>query len=189
MLRSCCECAREIQDCNGFVVAGDVLDASLGKILWSDIRERCWLCTERLVLGQKLNEVGTPTHCTAAVVLNDRQEILLGLRNYKNDKWKEISVWTTPGGRCNKGETLGSNLRRETYEEVGITQLDILHYLCSAPGAKDPDIVEVFVCRSKETPQLCEPDKFTEWRWFPTTQIPQNFINQKIKKSVELFIR
>ena len=73
---------------------------------------------------KELNKIGTKHTCTSAVIIkNDR--ILLGLRHYTSDKWKTISVWTTPGGRCNKGESVENNLRREVLEETGITDLKI----------------------------------------------------------------
>ena len=123
-----------------------------------------------------LNQEGEPTDAVAAFFIRDGK-LLIGLRNYTKDKWKEISVWTAPAGRCDKGETLGQTLRREVGEEVGIRGFDIVSFLGQLPGAKDGDRLYVFRCGTDQDPILMEPEKFSEWRWCPISEIPKNFIN------------
>jgi len=88
------------------------------------------------ILQKKGDDKDVPV---AFIFKNDK--LLIGLRTYTPDKWKAISVWTAPGGRCNNGETLETTLRREVFEEVGIDDLIITKYLGSVPGAKEGDIV------------------------------------------------
>lgn len=128
------------------------------------------------VLSIKAEKIFCPV---AAIVVDSK--ILLGLRNYTPDKWKTISVWTIPGGRCDDGETLESTLRREVLEETGIKNLEIVNFLGKVPGAKEGDIVFVFKCITSDTPILMEPEKFSEWKYFEMNEIPENFINQKAK--------
>lgn len=128
---------------------------------------------------QQLDIVGDSSHCTSAIIVRN-EKILLGLRHYTKDKWKVISVWTTPGGRCDAGESLETTLRRETAEETGITQLDIKQFICEVPGAIPSDRVFAFLCESTEEPILMEPEKFSEWRWFALEDIPENFINAEL---------
>lgn len=104
-------------------------------------------------------------------------KLLIGLRNYTPDKWKSISVWTAPGGRCDNGETLETTLKREVFEEVGINNLKITKYLGSVPGAKEGDLVYVFSVETSQEPKLMEPTKFSEWKWCKVSEIPSNFIN------------
>lgn len=111
-------------------------------------------------------------------------KLLIGLRNYTPDKWKKISVWTAPGGRCDDGETLETTLRREVAEEVGINDLKITKYLGSVPGAKEGDIVFVFKAETSQEPKLMEPEKFTEWKWCKVSEIPSNFINPESLKLI-----
>lgn len=80
-----------------------------------------------MVLDQ-LAKIGDEKKCPVAIIVRNRA-ILLGMRNYTPDKWKEISVWTTPGGRCDFGETLEQTLRREVQEEVGITEFQIHDFI------------------------------------------------------------
>lgn len=134
-------------------------------------------------LEKYLKKVGTNRMCPVAFIFKD-DKLLIGLRNYTPDKWKKISVWTGPGGRCDDGETLETTLRRETAEEVGITDLKITDYLGAVPGAKEGDTVFVFKAETNQEPRLMEPEKFSEWKWCPITEIPDNFINPAALKLI-----
>ena len=110
-----------------------------------------------------------------------------------SDKWKKISVWTCPGGRCEDGETVETTLRREVAEETGITDLQILSYIGEVPGAKESDIVPLFFCTTEQEPRLMEPEKFSEWRWISKEDyfrgFPENFINSPARKLIVDFLR
>jgi ADP-ribose pyrophosphatase YjhB (NUDIX family) len=123
-----------------------------------------------------LQKIGSRTDAPVAFIFKG-DKLLIGLRNYTPDKWKKISVWTAPGGRCDEGETLETTLRREVEEEVGITDLKIIKYLGTVPGAKEGDVVYVFKAETNQEPKLMEPEKFSEWKWCPISEIPANFIN------------
>lgn len=124
-----------------------------------------------------LSKIGDSTTCPVAVIVRN-EKILMGLRHYTPDKWKTISVWTVPGGRCDSGETIETALRREVEEETGINDLKIVKYLGEVPGSKLGDKVPLFICNSMQEARLIEPDKFSEWRWFGEKEYPENFINQ-----------
>lgn len=122
--------------------------------------------------------------CTAGIFVRDGK-VLLGLRNYKTQQYKDGDFWTTPGGRCDEGEEIEATLRREVEEEIGVNNFEIKKNLGTVPGAKESDIVHVFVCETKEEPALMEPEKFTEWKWFDPKDIPENFINPNILEMVQ----
>ncbi len=117
-------------------------------------------------MSEALAEKGTDKAAAFAVIIRDAK-ILLGYRNYTPDKWKAISVWTCPGGRSDAGEILEQTLRREVAEETGIDDLEIKKFLGTVPGAKEGDITNFFACETKKEPALMEPEKFSEWKWFP----------------------
>ena len=114
-------------------------------------------------------------------------KVLLGLRNYKTQQYKDGDFWTTPGGRCDKGENTEETLRREVEEEIGIKNFKIKKELGIVPGAKEGDEVHVFLCETDEEEKLMEPEKFEEWKWFSPEEIPENFINPDILKIIENF--
>jgi len=139
------------------------------------------------ILSDKLAETGDGIICPVAVLIKDKK-ILIGLRNYTADKYKDISVWTIPGGRTDVGETVEATLRREVAEEVGITDLLIHDYLGQLPGAKEGDIIYLFSCGTGQEPQLMEPEKFSEWRWSAFADIPENYINPAALELIRKFI-
>lgn len=123
-----------------------------------------------------LSTLGNAQICPVGLFVDDKK-ILLGFRHYTAGKWKSISVWTVPGGRCEEGELVEDTLRREVSEEIGITDFKILNYLGEIPGAKEGDRVLLFSCATTQVPRLMEPNKFSEWRWFGVKEIPENIIN------------
>src|SRR3989344_2035523 len=128
-----------------------------------------------------LSKQGSKLTCPVAIFIKEGK-ILLGYRHYTAEKWKNISVWTVPGGRCDEGETIEQTLRREVYEETGIKNFDIKNYIGEVPGAKEGDIVPIFIAETNDNPTLMEPEKFSEWAWFKITEIPENFINKKTRE-------
>jgi len=110
--------------------------------------------------------------CMALIIKKD--SVLMGLRNYTKDVWKDASVWTCPGGRSDSGETLEETLRREVYEEVGIDDLMIEDFIAKSPGAQERDEIYFFYCTTDQEPQLMEPEKFSEWKWVPVQEYIEN---------------
>lgn len=142
-------------------------------------------------IGNKFKEKGSSTTCPVAIIIKDRK-ILLGLRHYTPDKWKAISVWTCPGGRCDEGETIEQVLRREVREEVGITDLEIKDYIGEVPGAKEGDVVPLFLCKTEQDFKLMEPEKFSEWKWVDIKDYingkPKPYINELSREMVKRFL-
>lgn len=135
-----------------------------------------------------LTQQGTPETCAAAIVIRDNK-VLLGLRHYHprkmgSEERETISVWTTPGGRCDEGECIRDTLTRETYEEIGVREITIHAHIATYDGAKEGDTVHAFHCEIHEEPQHMEPEKFSEWRWFSLNELPENIINAHTREAI-----
>lgn len=137
---------------------------------------------------EKLKEIGNPAICPVIAIMKSNR-LLIGLRHYTPDKWKAISVWTIPWGRCDAGEIIETALRREVAEEVGITRLDIAGFLGEIAGAKEGDRVYLFAGTADDEPELLEPEKFSEWKWEDINTIPENFINPRALALIRDFMR
>ncbi len=122
-----------------------------------------------------LSQKGNMQLCPIALVEREGK-VLTGLRNYTKDKWKDVSVWTIPGGRCDEGETVEETLRREILEEVGVSEVEIVEYIGEAKGAKEGDTVLLFYCTTTQDATCMEPEKFSEWTWIP---IEEYILNEK----------
>lgn len=132
---------------------------------------------------KQLFKKGDGILCAFAVFVKEGK-ILLGLRNYTRDKWKDVSVWTIPGGRSSEGEVILDVLKREVFEEVGISDFEILDFLGEFQGSKEGDECLLFLCDTKDEPKLMEPEKFSEWKWFDADSFPENYVNSSQREAI-----
>jgi 8-oxo-dGTP diphosphatase len=124
--------------------------------------------------------------CAAALIVKDGK-VLMGLRKYSEDK----IVWTFPGGRCEVAESLEEGLRREVFEEIGVTDLEIKKLLGEKPGAwinseGVQDQVFMYECAIHQEPRLMEPEKFLEWKWISSGNLSENLLDQKDREFIAL---
>jgi ADP-ribose pyrophosphatase YjhB (NUDIX family) len=115
--------------------------------------------------------------CTSVFIVRDGA-VLLGLRHYKKSEWREVTVWTTPGGKNDPGESSEDGIRRETAEETDITELRELTLLGRVAGASGRgEVVDIYIATTSQEARVTEPQKFSEWRYHPLDDMPSNFIN------------
>jgi len=105
-------------------------------------------------------------------------KVLLGKRH--GDPAKATSLlhgagkWTMPGGKLDFGETFEICAKREAKEETGL-KLNKVEVICV-----NQDIIEtahfitvgLLVTDPVSEPQVMEPEKITEWRWFDLDNLP-----------------
>lgn len=114
-------------------------------------------------------------------------KLLLGLR--KNCYGE--GTWALPGGHLEIGEDMKKGAARELFEETGIVPENIEFANIVNNPAKDgrSHYVQVgfLVNKFKGEPELKEPNRCGEWRWFETGNLPKEiFLNHQ--KQIEIFL-
>jgi 8-oxo-dGTP pyrophosphatase MutT (NUDIX family) len=115
-----------------------------------------------------LQPLGAKTVGVRAVIINDRDEVLLVRHTYRDG-------WHTPGGGVHAGESPQAALRREVMEEVGLDltgppQLFNI-YLHKWRGLTDYPIL--FVVRSfTGTARPADAQEIAEIGWFAWDRLP-----------------
>lgn len=110
-----------------------------------------------------------PTRGSCCVVLNEKKEILLVLR-------EDFRIWTLPGGGLEPDETWEQAAVRETLEETGY-EVEIKQYvgeywrpqLSHGQG----DIMRVFLARVIGGPSQHDRESM-DVRWFPVASLPKH---------------
>lgn len=110
----------------------------------------------------------------AALIINQNNEVLLGLRNSELGK----NTWAPPGGKLDKFESFEQCIIREVKEE---TNLDItnLVFMCVTNDVMeeiDSHYVTLFFSTTEYIgyEKVMEPEKCLEWRWFNPNDLPEN---------------
>lgn len=110
----------------------------------------------------------------AAILVNDKGKVLMGLRKGKLGN----GTWGFPGGKLNYGEEIIDCIIREVKEE---TNLDIsdLTYIGTTNDIMEEDnrhYITMFFSTTKYSGdiQIMEPDKCLEWKWFDPIDLPPN---------------
>ena len=108
------------------------------------------------------------------VIINNKKEILLFLRN----KSPEKNYWTIPGGSVEFGEKIEDAILREVYEEVGVS-CEIIKFLGVKnhilPLEKTHWIACSFLLKIKEgIPNNMEPQSHSKMQWFDINNLPEN---------------
>ncbi|MCG7533758.1 NUDIX hydrolase [Pseudoalteromonas sp. OOF1S-7] len=107
-----------------------------------------------------------------AVVIKRQGKLLLGERIGAHG----AHTWATPGGHLEVGESIEQCARREVREETGLelTQLTRLEYTNDIFESEGKHYITLFMlgeCEKGE-PQLLEPNKCVQWRWFSPNALP-----------------
>jgi 8-oxo-dGTP diphosphatase len=123
-----------------------------------------------------IEEKPQPRVGVGVLIINDQKEILLGLRNASHG----AGEWSFPGGHLEFGERIFETAKREVKEE---TNLDISEFelisVCDEMRYIPTDNkhyvnLGVLGKYTSGEPSLMEPEKCTEWKWFPMDAVPEN---------------
>ena len=128
---------------------------------------------------------------TSAVVINDREEVLLQLRS-------DLDIWTILGGYLDPGEDVADCIIREVHEEAGITVepeaiVAVLsgrdHFHTYDNGHQVAIVNICFRCRpADDAKPIPNDDESVEVRYFSPVELPRNLYpihRSLIARSVE----
>jgi 8-oxo-dGTP diphosphatase len=107
------------------------------------------------------------------VVVRRGEQVLLGLRQGSHG----AGEWALPGGRIDPGETPEQTADRELTEESGLTAVGLRStgdWTTDLFPAESQHWVTLYtVCEwDGSDPQIMEPHKCVEWRWFSWEDLP-----------------
>ena len=125
------------------------------------------------------------------LALNNQNKILLGKRKNAHGS----GDWAPPGGHLEFGETPIQCAKRELLEEAGLELLSPkeLSFTNDMFTEEGKHYITVFVEGKIEgDPQILEPDKCSEWKWFDWGDLPYPlflpFNNLLLKKQLSIII-
>ncbi len=133
-----------------------------------------------------------PSAATAALIVNDRQELLVVRRGKEPAK----GTLDLPGGFCDMGETVEEGMRREIREETGL-EVGEMRYLFSAPNVyrySGMDIHTMDMVFLVRVPvghiTVHAADDAQDARWLPLDAVrAEDFGLTSIRNSVARFLR
>lgn len=109
-------------------------------------------------------------------ILNDRGQVLLGLRKAKHGE----GTWCPPGGHMEYGESFEEGAVREAFEETGIRVNPADVRVAGVTNDFFRESGKHYVTINLTTrsfagePRIAEPDKCAGWQWFDPDKLPEN---------------
>ncbi len=125
------------------------------------------------------------------VMILNENKILLGHRA-KNKKDTggiyEVDCWTLPGGKQEYNETFFDGAKREVKEETNLDIEDLELFGAADDIQPDRHYITMHVIAKKYNgePQVMEPTKEDEWKWFDLDNLPNNLYSPS-KKFIESY--
>ncbi|QPK04211.1 nucleotide triphosphate diphosphatase NUDT15 [Vibrio kanaloae] len=108
----------------------------------------------------------------AAVILR-KGRVLLGERIGSHGAY----TWATPGGHLEWGESIEECAKREILEETGlvVNAFEKLSFTNDIFEKENKHYITLFVVASDVSgePQVTEPDKCKQWKWFKLDDLPE----------------
>lgn len=114
-------------------------------------------------------------HVGANCIVFRDGKVLLGLRKGSGE-----GMWGLPGGHLEWGERLEDAALRELEEETGLSGgtvefAGVVNDVHERSGDVQHRIQFAFLIEDiKGEPELLEPEKCYEWKWFPVEKLPDN---------------
>jgi 8-oxo-dGTP pyrophosphatase MutT (NUDIX family) len=109
-----------------------------------------------------------------AMILNDRNEVLLLKSGPEETKHTKVEYWDFPGGRIKEGHGIEETLRREIMEELGVPgeKLEIsgifdatISNFKMSHGENVSLMLLVYRCMLPKDSKFKLSDEHSEWKW------------------------
>lgn len=108
---------------------------------------------------------------TGVLILKDNK-VLFGQRTSPLGK----GTWCPPGGHLEFFETFEECVKREAFEETGVEIDNVKFFTVTNDIFKEENkhyVTIIFTASLKSgIPELKEPDKWVEWKWFSWDDLP-----------------
>lgn len=120
------------------------------------------------------------------VLIDNGNSILLGhrIKTIKDTGGiYEPDSWTLPGGKMEYGETVEKCAIRETKEETNLDISNISFFGISDDIEPNKQYVTIQTIANNYSgiPNVMEPDKIDEWRWFNYNELPNEIYSPSEK--------
>lgn len=110
------------------------------------------------------------------VILRYNDNVLLGKRKGSHGHGE----WSFPGGHLEMNETIEECGKREVFEETGIkimnTSISNSEYtndMFQKDNKQYITLYQKYIMNEPTTPELLEPEKCFEWKWFHIDHLPE----------------
>lgn len=120
------------------------------------------------------------------LVVRDNQ-ILLG----KRKNVYGAGTWGLPGGHLEEWESMKEAASRELFEETGLkaNNFEFINLVNDIEGNKEHYLQIGFITKDcNGEPDLKEPDRCEEWRWFKINSLPDKLFSGH-NKQIKLFLK
>lgn len=124
------------------------------------------------------DEIKRPSIGIGVMIQNKNGDVLMGLRQGSHGEGE----WSFPGGHLDFGETMEEAAKREVKEEtgLGVGSLKLISVADEMRYIKSDNKHYVNIGFKAEyiggEPELMEPEKYKEWRWFAADNLPDNLL-------------
>ena len=127
-------------------------------------------------------------HGVRVLIYHDNK--LLILKRAGSDK-NDASLWDVPGGKIESSESLDDAIKREVYEETGISESSILIDDLYGLIFDDFDstsklVIAVYICQSKTT-DICLNLEHSEYKWIDPKNLSSYNLG-RVLRSIKSYI-
>jgi len=130
-----------------------------------------------------------------ALVLNEKNEILLLKAGIKETMHTKVEFWDMPGGRIKQGHNIKDTLLREINEELGCSGTNVkigeifdasISNFKASHGQNVSLMLITYLCSLNKRVEFRLSDEHIEWKWTPVskakellkTKYPHSFIEK-----------